>query len=930
MFKETFTIFTKFSLRAFLFVFLLVFVSLTTSGGGCSAPSEKHVGPAPDSYEVQISSTQSDLQIDGESSIGIITKVKENGNYIEGSLPDHWSLYVDHDYAGSTFYIPEQDVDKYSSSLTGEVSIIEVDPISVTVGIPNYISSQIAASLYETGAQIILEVLNSAGTVIYTFAETMSEDSATYNFHWDGKSTGGSAVAVGSYQARVKVGKYDAESKFNVKATSQSVTVYIEGEIGTGGASIPFISGQSKLTLVAPAFAEHLDRDTIRVSLKNASGLEVASNSEDPLVVTFKDPRLYRVTASSIPQLTVNTSIEGIPVSVDYLGTDGESKEIVVRVFEGDANSEVTYILNMDTKNITIWPAGGGSYTISYGSEDYDNAGYIIADLINKIQEEAFDNAGITRNSSDNVHVEKDLHGASLEIREIEGEDKREYTLTVKGEEYVFEFDKTTGSLLVQEGVDLQEAYSINPAVFDTWLASLEDDYFAGAVATGVSASGVKAQSISSVDFQKLIMIAVIAPTVLSHTANYIIGTILAGISLGETLEPHPYLGPVTIDYGYPTDGDFNALKILRGTALPFKTVNIYRGDGSVVDSTTANSAGQWEISTDNGYDEIDLSNGKNKLNAVVEDDGRRVESGYITVFKGDKKFAITSPREGQVVWGEFNTARTKLNCKINVEGFVQTGKAARVRKLPDGAYTEWFYANDDWIFQDDGYLDMELDEGENEIEIEVDGEPIIKKVIASYKFENTSVGKNYAIRKGDMLFVSKQINNPFDVIPKEPDHNGIYVGNRNIVEAVLGDGVVERDIDGGGNPDYLNSNFYFAVQPKKNVVESIREQVVANAKKYKEQPYDWPFAAPALNFLNFAGQQVTLNILGHYNGATNGFYCSELGYYVWEEAVGASNIVSLAGIDRSKMMWPWNNDELGSLLPAKLGEELMECRRVE
>ncbi|MFH1362489.1 MAG: hypothetical protein ABIH69_07585 [bacterium] len=76
----------------FLFIFLCSIFLI-----GCDAPSKEAPLQNTDTYEVEISSDQSELQIDGESSAVLTAKVKKNDNYITSVLPDGWSLFVSHD-----------------------------------------------------------------------------------------------------------------------------------------------------------------------------------------------------------------------------------------------------------------------------------------------------------------------------------------------------------------------------------------------------------------------------------------------------------------------------------------------------------------------------------------------------------------------------------------------------------------------------------------------------------------------------------------------------------------------------------------------------------------------------------------------------------------------------------------------------------------
>jgi hypothetical protein len=702
--------------------------------------------------------------------------------------------------------------------------------------------------------------------------------------------------------------------------------MYIKGSISAVETAIPYISGKSKLNLTSPPDCEHWEKDAIVISLKQSDGAIAATNFGRELKITFFEGSLYRVSPSPVPGFSLTCVIDGYPAELYFPGTGGSSGDLTIKMYKGDAGKEITYSFNIYSKEIRINSASGYSQILNYGTEAYDEAGYIIADLMDKIMLEAYAKVGITSDASDNIALSKDLRGASLSIRKIPEDNKVVFTLSGSGGgKYVFDYDTVTGSLRTQ-GEALNDLYSLDAGTLDTWLASLSSDYFASLPDAGtVTTAGVRASMVSSSDIQKLLGLAVIGPANLIGTKGKIeTGLNLAAKILSATLYPKDYVGPVEIISGQlKTDsgGNIYGLDNIRGTAPPGKTLKVFAGASSY--TTTVRSDGQWQVD-----DDIMLFAGENKINAVCYgEDGCEVESGDVTVYRSDPYCALVLPADRQVVWGDFvDIGGGILKCKINLHGYAQEGKEVKV-KIP-GKADKVYYSDRNWEFRDDGTIQMDLSEGENQVEIWIGDRKIIKTVIAAYKFGNTSANKYYAIRKGDLLFVSKKDNNPFDIIPKEPDHVGVYVGNRKVVEASWQEGVKDIDfMSDSKNKDYREANFLYAGQPRRIVSQSTRNGVAEKAMGHKGESYDWPFVAGILNLIT--GPQVCPSLLGHYNGPTWGFYCSELAYYVWEEQVGLSNVQSSTGFDLNNMLWPFNDKDHCSLLPAKLGKESMECRKL-
>ena len=910
--------------------YLILLTSALLLLTSCAPPAEQ-VAPSPgtDQYEIEVYSQNSELQIDGISSTDITVKVKKNKQYME-NLPSGWNLYAHHIYGGSTLIIPDQQNNEYNGEFNGTLSIIKVSPLAVGVNVPVNIECQVDPNKVESNFVLLLSVKDENGEEIDFEDEYMRVGSTSYNLSWNSWGM----HDPGAYSMQILMGYYDDKDEFVQKYASQTVSVYIKGDIGGIDVAIPYVGSKSILNLTSPANANHRDKDSIYVTLKNNVGLEKASNFSDPLEIVFLIPSLYRAQAKAIPAFNLTSKVGGIPAVLSFPGTGtGSSKIIEVTIYKGDPKKQIAYQLNMDNKNIKIISILGSQKEYYYGTDEYKDVAYIVADIVNEITQQSCEEIGLKIDNSYNVQLDKETGGYDIDI----WTDNNVVTYKMKGAgggEYYFEYDPNTLTLKSPDGLNIESLYSIDVNQLDVWLASLPQGSNAVLPSVGIAAADVKAQYISWNDIQKLIGLAIIAPTWLHHTANLVVGTILVSQSWPEELYPHDYPGPVEITYGY-LDAQGSSLKYIQGTAAAFKTIELYR-EGGYIDQTTTDSNGYWQI--DNNMGELDLMPGINKFKAKATDyEGCEAESGEITVNNEEPYFALLYPGDGEVIWGHSPDLDGRLKCAVRLSVFAPEGTKIHV-KSSQGLEKGPFLTDSNWEFKNDyNLIDADFEEGENTLEFLIikDGKEkvITKKIIVAFDFENKVISKKYVLRKGDMLFCTKD-DNDLDALPKEPDHVGIYIAKGKVSESWRGRGVWSHPIYFDGisevNKDFLNHRFYYSAQPRKIVNEDVRNKVVQRTKEQEGKPYDMPFLAPLLNRKD--GQKITLNILGHYDGETNGFYCSEQAYYVWDWAAKQSNknMKIDFGIDKNEVLWPWNDENVCAMLPAKLGSELMECRRLQ
>lgn len=242
------------------------------------------------------------------------------------------------------------------------------------------------------------------------------------------------------------------------------------------------------------------------------------------------------------------------------------------------------------------------------------------------------------------------------------------------------------------------------------------------------------------------------------------------------------------------------------------------------------------------------------------------------------------------------------------------------------------------------------LQEGQNNISISVSGGhniSFVRSFIGAYKYTNHNKSNAFVLRRGDFLFSDKRIDGfipalknldflrnlmnvtvstsglpnvfAFDAIPLEPDHAGLYVGDKQVADALWG--MLRRTNLGWskGEGNFYIDDLQYVGQVPKIAAESTRAQVAQRATEKTNDSsvnskYDFPF---------LHGK----SLLGHYDGPYNGFYCSEISYWSWQNVLGPDFCIPIEDV-----MYPFrgeNNPSINSILPAYLCEKTMKVKEV-
>ena len=341
----------------------------------------------------------------------------------------------------------------------------------------------------------------------------------------------------------------------------------------------------------------------------------------------------------------------------------------------------------------------------------------------------------------------------------------------------------------------------------------------------------------------------------------------------------------------------------------------------------TGTSSSNWSF-TNNSYP---LHSGENKINIIATAlrNTAQVETGDITVYSGDSTtpdLILLSPRDRQVVESESMSPSSPQKLGITFKGKTLPGVTI---SIPSNSIN----VDSLGIFDATVKLDS-LYEGNNQFSISILGNKplsINKSLIGAYKFYNNYKSNAYVLRKGDFVFNKKglssgDIRGALDWIPFDPDHSGIYVGNGNIREAVWNNiklSSLKDDSGWTGYGFYIASQIPIIIPNEEETRGKVAKDIEDFMSQYPSTMYDLPF----LNIFS-------LRLLGHYNGANGGFYCSELAWWAWKKQAIDFGVkkVDLLYPPESSFYEGTNEDrflDLNSILPAYLCQKTMKVKEV-
>jgi len=344
-------------------------------------------------------------------------------------------------------------------------------------------------------------------------------------------------------------------------------------------------------------------------------------------------------------------------------------------------------------------------------------------------------------------------------------------------------------------------------------------------------------------------------------------------------------------------------------------------------------SGDNWSVTNNS----VKLATGDNKINVIVRGtSNRELETGDVTVYlgsAGEPDLILLSPRDRQVVWHEriSSSEGNAVRISTKVRGWISNGGRISV-----GGFD--IFRDSQGDFDED--RDIYYREGVNEVLVDSVGisSYVVKpKLTAAYKYENNFKDKAFILRRGDFVFngsnTDTELFGGFLLIPYDPDHAGVYAGNRQVVEALVNRLFKRPLVD----KEWNNETFWSATQVPKLVDESVREEVSGLVEQCYAGPVEYTYDWPIKINLN---KDCAYSLVGHYDGpgveditkpGKGSFYCSELAYWVWEQTY--KNRSDDFGIVKKETMFPplgVDDEKHCSILPAFLYERSMGVKKID
>jgi hypothetical protein len=636
-----------------------------------------------------------------------------------------------------------------------------------------------------------------------------------------------------------------------------------------------------------------------------------------PHKITQYNPNRTDVVAAGLnfdTKLTAN--VDGVPVSVRF-PSEGESVKIIqVKTYVNDYSKEIKYEYNLDDKSVKVISKQGEAV---YHKDSDCEMNYVLLDKMLGIIRAAYADIGLYFNPEINkLSIDKAEYANKIDpsynISVNNSDNKVSILIEKEGESATFTYDFNNRLIIYPN--DIQFASSYDWDVMNNQSMALVDDPYGGIAAASV---GESARWFLSG---------------LARHAPYPGKYIWSAVKIRDQLiELKKYANFVVTPMSRLPDPEItnvswidkaNGLVRIDGKgAIPSKSPHIYINNVKIGDNVQVNGE-NWSVTNYGNR----LNTGENKINAINRGtSNREVESGDITVYLGTggkPDLILLSPRDRQVVWDEKISETIPVLKAVMIKGKTLSGASLMC------------YGKNINVFSDGSFekeILLPINEGINNVFIDVhtnlEDIALEKKLSGVFEFTSNIKLVKYILRKGDFVFNGKAVGSDgFDIIPYEPNHTGVYTGNREVTEAVYAGGfskpsVIIRDL----KSSWDNDGFYYAVQVPKIINEEYRSMVAGIIKQQKGKFYELPIHSNKNDFNPEQGFTYSLKG-GQYTPDNNKFYCSELAYWGWEK-IGEEKGFDF-GVELKDTMFPtrgYEDRENCSILPAFLNERCMEVR---
>lgn len=810
----------------------------------------------------------------------------ESGQYVS-SLIDY-GVWVSHTSSSVDMVIGKAASSSLTAQDTGDNFIQASSVPAVTAnGIPNIIEYQ----LKEKVRCVKMDILDSEGKVVYSLTESAPNPQKPIPFVWKAKDLKGNNVPNGTYSIKLEALKEDGSKEnapLEILTIAKPLAVEEEEKVN-------FDEGKAYVTFFN--ISSGTATDIIYVKFKDPKGNVI---KEARKTVEFEE-------GGGKPSVGVNPlnfsttyvgKVEDVEVKVEVFGTKASSPGLKVTLDEGVPNKEIKYEYSPSDGKIKMSGSFGEKTYTTSNPEVY----YAVLKMMQRMAFNVFESAGLKFDTTTNIltfdkskFLQKSKIDPGYDIKVDNSGQTVTLTVSKSENKLVAIYDLGTDNISYPSDIKMADDYE-----WDIVNGGIEE------IGKPVAAAGIQAEDIGE-------NIKQTGAKTIAGVFNFIYYTKTVANALVDTVSTkHPMERPQEPDITDITWVDkTNGIVEIKGTASYSNPPVIYINNQKISDALLWMGS-NWSVKN---YSKK-LKIGENKINAVVEKNGiALVESGDATVYKGwtgEPDLILVSPRDRQV----FETNEFGKEKKILMKGITNPNTNILVN---NDSFTSDSIGKFSFEFKID-----QFHESENSVQINVGNKNFIIKSSGAYKFTNHPKSNGYVLRRGDFLFSNKRqysgnigqikFTLPFEALPSDPDHVGVYVGDKKVIDAIEPKLEIRELESTDPNKNFYYKDFLAATQIPQLANESTRILVASRAAAQKGLDYDSPFRNPG-------------STLGHYNGSDNGFYCSELAYWIWYEELKGNFKISLAEI-----MYPLRNTEnktTNSVLPAYLCEKTMKIKEV-
>lgn len=276
-----------------------------------------------------------------------VIQIKDTSTSTYITPPSGYNVYVSHSNSQINMTIggaSSLGVKAESIDTSSFVSIKDAPNLTVS-GIPNIIKY----ALQKQSQLTRLEIVNSAGSVVYALSESMPNPSKPIPFVWNGKDVNGNNVVPGAYSVRIKAIKDDGSAEYSpisVMSVASAIPADNEQQITFDSENRAYVTFFNTSSSGAT--------DVIYVKVKDSAGNILVNNSPGQ-AIAFDGSSGPTVAQNPMNFPTLfSIAADGLQYNIGIPSSSAPSEIISVEANDGQADHNITYEYNLDTNRVSI------------------------------------------------------------------------------------------------------------------------------------------------------------------------------------------------------------------------------------------------------------------------------------------------------------------------------------------------------------------------------------------------------------------------------------------------------------------------------------------------------------------------------------------------------------------------------------------------